>query len=154
MINLGWFYRVVQYTSTVQSRKILYSSFGRATSISFNGYPTTMIKQDSQVPHPHYSTHPSHSRIRLKQLADAHQPTRRTRHVEMKHFIILQWTGDKFIDFIDTSTDENYSDSLSKPTGRTKFYKHTDVFMGRRKPAYTSYIDHSNTKTHIRRVPG
>jgi hypothetical protein len=82
-------------------------------------------------------------------LANAHQPTRRTRHVEMKHFIILQWTDDKFIDFVHTSTDENYSDSLSKPTGRTKFYEHTDVFMGRRKPAYTWYIDHSNTKAHI-----
>jgi hypothetical protein len=67
----------------------------------------------------------------------------------MKHFIILQWTGDKFIDFVDTLTDENYSDSLSKPTGRTKFYEHTDFFMGRRKPAYTSYTDHSNTKAHI-----
>jgi hypothetical protein len=81
-------------------------------------------------------------------LASAHQPTRRTRHVEMKHFIILQWTDDKFIDFVDTSTDENYSDYLSKPTGRTKFYEHTDVFMGRRKLAYTSYIDHSNTNAH------
>jgi hypothetical protein len=64
-------------------------------------------------------------------LANAHQPTTRTRHVEMKHFIILQWSDDKFIDFVDTSTDENYSDSLSKPTGRTKFHEHTDVFMGR-----------------------
>jgi hypothetical protein len=82
-------------------------------------------------------------------LANAHQPTRRTRHVEMKHFIILQWTDDKFINFVDTSTDENYSDSLSKPTGRTKFYEHTDVFMGRRKLAYTSYIDQSNMKGHI-----
>ncbi|MGK3743981.1 MAG: hypothetical protein ACI90V_010840 [Bacillariaceae sp.] len=45
------------------------------------------------------------------------------RHVEMKHSIILQWTDDKFIDFVDTSTDENYSDSLSKPTERTKFTK-------------------------------
>jgi hypothetical protein len=67
----------------------------------------------------------------------------------MNHFIILQWTDDKSIDFVDTSTDENYSDSLSKPTGRTKFYEHTDVFMGRCKSAYTSYIDQSNTKAHI-----
>jgi hypothetical protein len=44
MINLGWFYRV-QYTSTVQSRKIPYSSFGRAASVSFNGYPATMINK-------------------------------------------------------------------------------------------------------------
>jgi hypothetical protein len=60
-------------------------------------------------------------------LANAHQPTTRTQHVEMKHFIILQWTDDKFIDFADTSTDENYSDSLSKPTGRTKFYERTQM---------------------------
>jgi hypothetical protein len=31
-------------------------------------------------------------------LANAHQPTRITRHVEMKHFIILKWTVDRFID--------------------------------------------------------
>jgi hypothetical protein len=36
--------------------------FGRATSISLNGYPTTMIKQDSRVPHV-YLTPSSHSRI-------------------------------------------------------------------------------------------
>ena len=59
----------------------------------------------------------------------------------MKHFVILQWTDDKFINFIDTKTDENYSDSLSKPTARTKFYEHTDIFMGRRRPAYTDDMD-------------
>ena len=59
----------------------------------------------------------------------------------MKHFVILQWTDDKFINFIDTKTDENYSDSLSKPTARTKFYEHTDIFMGPRRPAYTDDTD-------------
>ena len=58
----------------------------------------------------------------------------------MKHFVILQWTDDKFINFIDTKTDENYSNSLSKPTARTKFYEHTDIFMGRRWPAYADEI--------------
>jgi hypothetical protein len=86
---------------------------------------------------------------RAVRLANAQQPTRRAQHVEVKHFIILQWTDDKFIDFVDTLTDDNYSDSLSKPTGRTKFYEHMDVFMGRRKPAYTTYIDHSKAKAHI-----
>ena len=59
----------------------------------------------------------------------------------MKHFVLLQWTDDKFINFINTKTDENYSDTLSKPTARTKFYKHTDIFMGRRWPAYTDDTD-------------
>ena len=71
-------------------------------------------------------------------MANAQQPTRRTRHAEMKHFVILQWTDDKFINFIDTKTDENYSDSLSKPTSKTKFYEHTDIFMRQRRPSYTT----------------
>ena len=78
-------------------------------------------------------------------MANAQQPTCRTRHVEMKHFVILQWTDDKFINFIDTKTDENYSDSLSKPTARTKFYEHTDIFMGRRRPAYADEYIYSPT---------
>ena len=81
-------------------------------------------------------------------LANSQQPTRRTRHVEMKHFVILQWTDDKFINFIDTKTDENYSDSLSKPTARTKFYEHTDIFMGRRRPAYTDSITRPHSHSH------
>ena len=70
------------------------------------------------------------------QLCNAGKPTRRTRHVEQKHFIILQWTDDELINFVQTPTDQNYSDTLSKQTARTKFYEHTDIFMGRRKPAY------------------
>ena len=38
-------------------------------------------------------------------LAKAQQPTRRTQHVEVKHFIISQWTDDEFIDFVNSSTD-------------------------------------------------
>ena len=63
-------------------------------------------------------------------LANTQQPMQQTRHVELKHFVILQWTDEKFINFIDTKTDENYSNSLSKLTARTKFYEHTDIFMG------------------------
>ena len=83
------------------------------------------------------------------QLANSQQPTRQTRHVEMKHFVILQQTDDKFINFIDTKTDENYSDSLSKPTAQTKFYEHTDIFMGRCRPAYTDTIQHPNQQKGI-----
>ena len=83
-------------------------------------------------------------------LCNAQRPTRRTRHVDQKFFIILQWTDDEFLKFIQTPTDQNYSDSLSKPTARTKFYEHTDIFMGRRKPAYTSFI---NSTTPLQQQP-
>ena len=64
-------------------------------------------------------------------MTNAQQPNCRTRHVEMRHLVILQWIDDKFINFITTKLDENYSDSLSKPTSRTKSYEHIDIFMGR-----------------------
>jgi len=57
-------------------------------------------------------------------MAQAHQPTRRSRHVEMKHFAILQWTDDEFLKYCQSRSDESYSYTLSKPTGRTKFYEH------------------------------
>ena len=68
-------------------------------------------------------------------LANSQQSTQHTRHVETEHFVKLQWTDDKFINFINTMTDKNFSNSLSKPIERTKFYKHIDIFMGRQRPA-------------------
>ena len=84
-------------------------------------------------------------------LANAQKPTRRTRHVELKHMVILQWTDDEFIRYKETKSESNYSDSLSKPTERTKFNQHCDIFMGRRKPAYaalTSIIPHDTVLSH------
>jgi hypothetical protein len=63
-------------------------------------------------------------------------PTLRTHHVETKHFFILQWMDDKFITFVETKSDSNCSDSMSKPTGRTKFYEHNDILSIRR-PQYS-----------------
>ena len=71
-----------------------------------------------------------------RQLTNAQQPTRRIRHIDMKDFCILQWTEEERIIYQDVSSALNVSDSLSKPTGCTKFYEHTDVMMGRRKPNY------------------
>ena len=58
----------------------------------------------------------------------------------IKNFNILQWTEDEYLKFIQTPSDQNYSDSLSKQTARTKFYKHTDIFIGRRKPSYILFV--------------
>jgi hypothetical protein len=71
-----------------------------------------------------------------RQLSNARQPTRRTRHVDMKHFVILEWTEEERIAYPEVSTNNNFSDSLTKPTGRVKHYEHHDIMMGRRRPAY------------------
>jgi hypothetical protein len=73
-----------------------------------------------------------------RQMTTAQQPTKRTRHVVMKEFVILQWTEEEQITFEDVPSALNPSDSLSKPTGRVKFYEHRDILMGRRRPQYVS----------------
>jgi hypothetical protein len=69
-------------------------------------------------------------------MTNTQQPTRRTRHVELKQFAVLQWVEDEQIIFGDIGTTHNISDSLTKQTGRIKFYKHHDILMGRLRPAY------------------
>ena len=63
---------------------------------------------------------------------NAQKPTRRTRHVEIKNFIILQWTEDNYINFMETPTGNMHSNSLSKVNDRTKFYEHMYVLMGQK----------------------
>jgi hypothetical protein len=75
-----------------------------------------------------------------RQLSNARQPTRRTRHVDMKYFVILEWTEEERIAFSDVKTQNNFSDSLTKPTGRVKHYEHNDIMMGRRRPAYVKSL--------------
>ncbi len=72
-------------------------------------------------------------------MTNAQQPTRRTRHVELKQFAVLQWVEDEQIIFGDIHTAYNISDSLTSQTGRTKFDQHHDLLMGRLRPAYARH---------------
>ena len=85
------------------------------------------------------------------QMANAQRPTRRTRHVECNQFVILQWTEDEHIIYRPCKSELNYSDSLSKTTGRIKHYEHMDIMMGRRKPSYVvQHIpDNSSTSNFV-----
>jgi hypothetical protein len=69
-------------------------------------------------------------------MTDSQQPARRTRHVELKQFAVLQWVEDEQIIFEDIGTACNISDSLTKQTGRTKFHQHHDLLMGRLRPVH------------------
>ena len=72
------------------------------------------------------------------QMATAQQPTRRTRHIDMKQFVILQWSEEDLISFTDCPSALLVADSMTKQTGRTKFYEHMDIIMGRRRPKYST----------------
>jgi hypothetical protein len=79
-----------------------------------------------------------------RQLTNAQQPTKRTRHIDMRDFCILQWTEEEQILYSDIPSAYNVSDSLSKPTGRIKFYEQMDILMGRRRPSYASTPPHKS----------
>ena len=70
-------------------------------------------------------------------MAQAGKPTKKTRHVEIKHFTIQQWTELDLLKFKHIRTSINSSDSFTKATARTLFYRHMDYTMGRKVPEYT-----------------
>ena len=59
----------------------------------------------------------------------------------MRDFCILQWTEEEQIIYSDIPSAYNVSDSISKPTGRIKFYEQMDIMMGRRCPSYVPHYD-------------
>jgi hypothetical protein len=72
-----------------------------------------------------------------RQLTNAQQPTKRTRHIDMRDFCILQWTEEEQILYSDIPSAYNVSDSLSKPTGRIKFYEQMDILNNSYKIRFT-----------------
>jgi hypothetical protein len=69
-------------------------------------------------------------------MVDAQAPTRRTRHVDIRYFALLQWSDTGQIKATAIPTASNISDSMTKRTGRIKFHQHADLFMGRIPPQY------------------
>ena len=69
-------------------------------------------------------------------MANARQPTRRTRHVEIKHFALLDWVGRDLVILKNVDTSENCADPLTKATGKNVFYRHFDKLVGRKQPHY------------------
>ena len=67
-------------------------------------------------------------------MANAEQPTRRTRHMDTKNFAMQHWTKEEHMMLKPIATQDNASDHFTKALGRTKFHKQTDVTMGRRNP--------------------
>ena len=69
-------------------------------------------------------------------MANAQQPTKRTRHIDIKHFALLDWVEQDMIILEDIPTSENVADSMTKTLSRILFYRHYDTYMGLRKPDY------------------
>ena len=71
-------------------------------------------------------------------MANAQQPTRRTRHMDIKHFAILDWVERDLVVMKRINTTDNYADSMTKSLGRQLHYRHNDYILGKIVPAYAA----------------
>jgi hypothetical protein len=75
-------------------------------------------------------------------MANAQQPTRRTRHMEIKHFALLDWVEQDLLILEHVPTASNAADAMTKPLERNLFYRHFDTYMGYRIPGYCKVEQH------------
>lgn len=71
-------------------------------------------------------------------MGNAQQPTRRTRHMDIKKFVLVDWIEQDLLTMKYISTADNYSDAMTKPLGKNLHFRHFDFIMGRHQPEYTS----------------
>ena len=69
-------------------------------------------------------------------MVNQQQPTKCTQHMDIKHFAIQQWVDQDLIRLKQINTTDNYSDLLTKATGRTIFYRHMNYILGKIAPQY------------------
>ena len=79
-------------------------------------------------------------------MANAQQPTKRTRHMDIKHFSLLDWVERDLLILRDISTNDNAADAMTKMLPRQLFYRHFDTYMGRRKPSFVQLNSNSAIK--------
>ena len=71
-------------------------------------------------------------------MANSGQPTKRTRHMDTKHFALQQWVDQDLLSLEWIDTADNESDGMTKNLGRTLFYRHMEYLMGKIVPEYVS----------------
>ena len=64
------------------------------------------------------------------------KPTKNTRHVDLRHFAVVDWVAQDLLTVKKICTNDNSSDTLTKSLSKTLFHRHTDTIMGSRRPTY------------------
>ena len=90
-------------------------------------------------------------------MANSQQPTRRTRHMDIKAFALQDWVERDLIILKQIGTNDNEADTMTKATNRTLFYRHIEFIMGSVIPQYTNIkttFPHSNDYSlrYIKRI--
>jgi hypothetical protein len=57
-------------------------------------------------------------------MANQQQPTKCTRHMDIKHFVLQDWVEHDLIRLKRIDTSDNYADVMAKATSWTLFYRH------------------------------
>jgi hypothetical protein len=64
-------------------------------------------------------------------MVNAQQPTKWTRHMDIKTFAIQEWVKRDLLTLKRINTTDNYLDIMTKQTGRTLFYRHMNYILGK-----------------------
>jgi hypothetical protein len=67
---------------------------------------------------------------RALNMANAQQPSNRTRHIDIKTFALTDWVEHDLITLMDIVTSDNCADHMTKALPKVLFYCHTDTLMG------------------------
>ena len=79
-------------------------------------------------------------------MAMAQRPTKRTRHMDIKHFIVQDWVAEDLMCLHRIPTADNFSDAMTKAQGATLFYRHMNYIMGRIVPQYVKALINPSIK--------
>jgi hypothetical protein len=69
-------------------------------------------------------------------MANAQQPTKYMQHIDIKHFMLLDWVEQDMLILEHIQTNNNVADAMTKTLSKNLFYRHYDTYMGRRIPDY------------------
>jgi hypothetical protein len=69
-------------------------------------------------------------------MASAAQPTKQSRHIDIREYALLDWVERDLISLEDVASGLNASDILTKQTGPLLFARHVDNLTGRLPPPY------------------
>jgi len=64
------------------------------------------------------------------EMVNAQKPTRRTQHMDIKHFALLQWCKTDQILLSAISMSDNAADGMTKPLSNTLFGRHRATLLG------------------------
>ena len=70
-------------------------------------------------------------------MANAQQPTKRTRHMAIKTFALQEWCERDLLILRKIDTQHNWADALTKPQSRQLFHRHMNHIMGLLAPQYS-----------------